>query len=179
MTAPIARADSAGRGPSRSKETATATAATTATFIIPPTSRTVIRPRQHRPQFMPKRTPCSRQLAASPLAGARQARHTANWRAFHALTWTAPARSSAAPVASGDAAATLLHGVRFGMNCGLCCLGLMTVLLVGGMMKVAVVAAVAVAVSLERLGPRPALSARAIGGVMMAMGAVVVVRSCN
>ncbi len=87
-------------------------------------------------------------------------------------------RACCAP-ASGDAATTLLHGVRFGMNCGLCCLGLMTVLLVGGMMKVAVVAAVAVAVSLERLGPRPALLARAIGAVEMAMGAVVVVRSCN
>jgi hypothetical protein len=45
------------------------------------------------------------------------------------------------------------------------------------MMKVAVVAAVAVAVSLERLGPRPALFARAIGAVVMAMGAVVVMRA--
>jgi len=70
-----------------------------------------------------------------------------------------------------------LHGVRFGVNCSLCCLGLMAVLLVGGMMKVAVVAAVAVAVSLERLGPRPALFARAIGAVVMAMGAVVVMRA--
>ena len=85
-------------------------------------------------------------------------------------------RACCAP-ASGDAAATLLHGVRFGMNCALCCLGLMAVLLVGGMMKVAVVAAVAVAVSLERLGPRPALFARAIGAVVMAMGAVVVARA--
>ena len=85
-------------------------------------------------------------------------------------------RACCAP-ASGDAAATLLHGVRFGVNCSLCCLGLMAVLLVGGMMKVAVVAAVAVAVSLERLGPRPALFARAIGAVVMAMGAVVVMRA--
>jgi len=109
--------------------------------------------------------------AALLLAGAVQ---VSAWKARQ----LAVCRACRAP-ASGDAAATLLHGVRFGMNCGLCCLGLMTVLLVGGMMKVAVVAAVAVAVSLERLGPRPALSARAIGAVMMAMGAVVVVRSCN
>src|SRR5436309_2553384 len=85
-------------------------------------------------------------------------------------------RACCAP-ASGDAAATLLHGVRFGVNCSLCCLGLMAVLVVGGMMKVAVVAAVAVAVSFERLGPRPALLARAIGAVVMAMGALVVVQA--
>jgi len=85
-------------------------------------------------------------------------------------------RACCAP-ASGHAAATLLHGVRFGLNCSLCCLGLMAVLLVGGMMKVAVVAAVAVAVSLERLGPRPVLLARAIGAVVMAMGALVVVQA--
>ena len=53
----------------------------------------------------------------------------------------------------------------------------MAALLAGGMMKVAVVAAVAVAVSLERLGPRPALLARTIGAVVMAMGALVVVRA--
>ena len=108
-TAPIARADSVGQGPSRSKETATATAATTATFIIPPTSRTAIRPRQHRLQFTPNRTPCRRVASAALLAGAPQARHTANWRAFHALTCTAPATSSAAPVASGANRATAGH----------------------------------------------------------------------
>ena len=107
--------------------------------------------------------------AALLLAGAVQ---VSAWKARQ----LAVCRACRAP-ASGDAAATLLHGVRFGMNCGLCCLGLMTVLLVGGMMKVAVVAAVAVAVSLERLGPRPALLARAIGAVVMAMGALVVVQA--
>jgi len=75
------------------------------------------------------------------------------------------------------APAALLHGVRFGVNCSLCCLGLMVVLLVGGMMNSAVVAAVAVAVALERLGPRPALLARAIGAVVMATGALVLVRA--
>ena len=107
--------------------------------------------------------------AALLVAGAMQ---VSAWKARQ----LALCRACCAP-ASGDAAATLLHGVRFGMNCSLCCLGLMAVLLVGGMMKVAVVAAVAVAVSLERLGPRPVLLARAIGAVVMAMGALVVVRA--
>jgi len=69
--------------------------------------------------------------------------------------------------------AAVLHGVRFGVNCSLCCLGLMAVLLVGGMMNVSVVAAVAVAVALERLGPRPEVMARAIGTVVIALGALV------
>jgi uncharacterized protein YndB with AHSA1/START domain len=53
---------SAGRGPSRSRTTAPATAATTATFIIPPTTSTAIRPRQHRLQFTPNRTRAARRL---------------------------------------------------------------------------------------------------------------------
>ena len=109
--------------------------------------------------------------AALLVAGAVQ---VSAWKARQ----LAVCRACGAP-ASRAAEATLLHGVRFGVNCSLCCLGLMAVLLVGGMMNVAVVAAVAVAVSLERLGPWPTLSARAIGAVVMAMGALVVVRSCN
>jgi predicted metal-binding membrane protein len=72
-----------------------------------------------------------------------------------------------------NASATLLHGIRLGMNCSLCCLGLMAALLVGGMMNIAVVAAVAVAIAVERLGPRPEILARGIGVVVMVMGVVV------
>jgi len=79
--------------------------------------------------------------------------------------------------ASPAAATTLMHGVRFGVNCSLCCLGLMAALLAGGMMNIAVVAAVAVAVALERLGPRPALLARAIGAVVTVLGLVVLARA--
>src|SRR5947207_2145717 len=97
-----------------------------------------------------------------------------------AMAWKARqlavCRACGAP-ASPAAATTLMHGVRFGVNCSLCCLGLMAVLLLGGMMNIAVVAAVAVAVALERLGPRPALLARATGAVVMATGAVVLARA--
>ena len=79
--------------------------------------------------------------------------------------------------ASPTAAATLFHGARFGVNCSLCCLGLMAVLLVGGMMNVVVLAAVAVAVALERLAPWPALWARGVGAVVLAMGAAVLTRA--
>ena len=85
-------------------------------------------------------------------------------------------RACGAPDTPGVGAA-VLHGVRFGVNCSLCCLGLMAVLVAGGMMNVSVVAAVAVAVALERLGPRPELMARAIGAVVMALGVVALARA--
>src|SRR5437867_11562941 len=69
------------------------------------------------------------------------------------------------PPESQGSAATFLHGVRFGANCSLCCVGLMAVLLADGMMNSAVVPAVAVAIAAERLGPGPELLARAIGAV--------------
>ena len=108
-TVPIARAMTSGRGPSRSNATATATAATTLTFIIPPASRTAIRPRQQRLQFTPKRTPCSTAAPTPGVSGAPQARHTANWRAFQVLSCRMPARSSAVPVAGGASRATEGH----------------------------------------------------------------------
>jgi predicted metal-binding membrane protein len=85
-------------------------------------------------------------------------------------------RGCGAP-ATETATAAVLHGVRFGVNCSLCCLGLMTVLLAGGMMNVAVVAAVAVAITVERLGPWPEPLARAIGVLVLAMGAGVLARA--
>ena len=78
---------------------------------------------------------------------------------------------------TGAAATVLLFGGRLGVNCSLCCLGLMGALLVGGMMNVAVVAGVAAAIALERLGPRPELLARAIGVAVLATGAVALARA--
>ena len=75
------------------------------------------------------------------------------------------------------ASATLLHGIRLGVNCSLCCLGLMAVLLVRGTMNIAVVAAVAVAIAVERLGSRPEILARAIGVAVMATGVVALGRT--
>ncbi len=77
----------------------------------------------------------------------------------------------------GDTAAAWAYGIRFGANCTLCCVGLMAVLLVGGMMNIAVVAGLAVAIAAERLGPRPDLVARAIGAAIVATGAVVLARA--
>jgi predicted metal-binding membrane protein len=94
------------------------------------------------------------------------------WKARQ-LAWC---RACTAPESRG-AAVAWLHGVRFGVNCTLCCLGLMAVLLIGGMMNIAVVATVAVAIAAERLGPRPDLVAGAIGAAVMATGAVLLARA--
>jgi predicted metal-binding membrane protein len=77
----------------------------------------------------------------------------------------------------GDSAAAWLYGVRFGANCTLCCVGLMAVLLVAGMMNIGVVAGVGVAIAAERLGPRPAFVARAIGAAIVATGVVLLARA--
>ena len=83
-------------------------------------------------------------------------------------------RACGAP-AGRSAKANFLHGVRFGVNCSLCCIGLMAALLAGGMMNSAVVAAVAVAIASERLGPE--FLARAIGAAVITIGAVVLARA--
>ena len=64
------------------------------------------------------------------------------------------------------------HGLRFGAHCSLCCSGFMAVLLAAGVMDLRVMAAVAAAITAERLSPRPVTTARFIGAVMIAGGAL-------
>ena len=90
--------------------------------------------------------------------------------------WLARCRACAAP-ASADVAAAFQHGVRFGVECTLCCTGLMAVLLLAGMMHLTVVALVAVAIALERLAPRPERTARAIGIVVTGLGLFAIVHA--
>ena len=85
-------------------------------------------------------------------------------------------RACAAPP-SPDAARALRHGAQFGVLCSACCAGLMAVLLVAGMTHLAVVAAVAAAIALERLAPRPERTARATGVVVMGIGALAIARA--
>jgi predicted metal-binding membrane protein len=63
-------------------------------------------------------------------------------------------------------------GLRLGLDCSLCCSGLMATLLVGGVMDLGVMALVAAAITAERLGPNPARTARAVGVMIIAAGAV-------
>jgi predicted metal-binding membrane protein len=69
-----------------------------------------------------------------------------------------------------DAATAWRHGMRLGIHCAHCCAGLTVILLVVGVMDLRAMAAVTVAISLERLAPAGERIARAIGVLMMAFG---------
>ena len=59
----------------------------------------------------------------------------------------------------------------------LCCAGFMTVLLVVGVMDLWAMAAVTAGITSERFAPRPGVTARAIGMIAIAAGALVGVRA--
>jgi len=74
-----------------------------------------------------------------------------------------------------DAPSAWQQGLRLGLHCSACCAGLTAVLLVVGVMDLAVMAAVTVAITAERLaGVR---IARAIGAILLAAGLFVLVRA--
>jgi predicted metal-binding membrane protein len=85
-------------------------------------------------------------------------------------------RACEAP-ASPDAWSALRHGLGYGVQCAVCCSGLMAILLVAGMMRLGVVVAVAAAISLERLAPRPDIIARAVGAVAIVIGLLAIGRA--
>ncbi len=73
----------------------------------------------------------------------------------------------------------LRAGARAGVQCVVCCAAPVAVLLAAGVMDLAVMAAVTAVVTLERTAPRALLAARASGVVIVAAGAVVVVRALS
>jgi len=69
------------------------------------------------------------------------------------------------------------YGVDLGVHCSLCCSGLMAAMLVTDVMDIQVMALIAVAVSLERLAPRPLVVARATGLLLIATGVLAITRA--
>jgi len=69
------------------------------------------------------------------------------------------------------------HGIRLGVRCTLCCIGLMTILIVVGVMDLAAMGIVATAITVERLAPNPGRAARAAGVLAVAAGALVIIWS--
>ncbi len=65
------------------------------------------------------------------------------------------------------------HGLHFGRHCALCCSPFMAALLVFGVMDLRVMLVVAVAITVERVVPRPVVWARLTGAVILAVGAVL------
>lgn len=69
-----------------------------------------------------------------------------------------------------DARTAWRHGVQLGIHCTHCCAGLTMILLVVGVMDLRAMAAVAGAITLERLAPAGQHVARVIGVVLMGLG---------
>ncbi len=77
---------------------------------------------------------------------------------------------------SGRAAGALRQGIRLGRHCGLCCAGYTAVLCLAGLGNLAAMALVAVAITLERLAPRPRWIVRVSGAVVVAWGLLSIAR---
>ena len=86
----------------------------------------------------------------------------------------APGRGSALPA---DAETAWRHGLSLGLHCSRCCAGLMTILLVIGVMDLRAMGIVAAAITLERVLPAGHWVAREIGGVVVAAGLFLTARA--
>jgi predicted metal-binding membrane protein len=71
------------------------------------------------------------------------------------------------------------HGLRLGLECSRCCGGLMTILLVIGVMDLPAMAVVAAAITAERLAPAGERVARVIGAVVVAAGLFLITRAAG
>jgi predicted metal-binding membrane protein len=78
---------------------------------------------------------------------------------------------------SADAWTAWRHGLRLGLHCSRCCAGLMTILLVIGVMDLRAMTVVAAAITVERLAPAGERAARAIGAVAVGAGVFLIARA--
>jgi predicted metal-binding membrane protein len=81
-----------------------------------------------------------------------------------------------APVEERDRTAWQ-HGLSLGLHCSQCCVGLMAILLVIGVMNVLAMVVVAAAITVERLAPAGERVARAVGAVALGAGLFLIVRA--
>ena len=108
------------------------------------------------------------------LAGALQ--FTA-WKVRHlSCCREMPAPGHALPA---DAGTAWRHGLRLGLHCARCCVGLMVILLVLGVMDLRAMAVVAAAIAVERLAPAGERVARAIGALVVAAGLFLIARAAG
>jgi predicted metal-binding membrane protein len=78
---------------------------------------------------------------------------------------------------SADAATAWRHGLRLGLHCSNCCVGLMAILLVIGVMDLRAMAVVAAAITVERLAPYSGQVARVIGALVLGTGLLLIARA--
>jgi predicted metal-binding membrane protein len=80
---------------------------------------------------------------------------------------------------TADAGTAWRHGLRLGLHCVHCCLGLTAILLGLGVMELRAMVAVTAAITVERLAPAGERVARAIGVVFVASGLLLIVRAAG
>lgn len=71
------------------------------------------------------------------------------------------------------------HGMRLGLHCGRCCLNLMAILLVVGIMDLRVMALVTGGLTLERVAPSGDRFARAVGVAVICIGLSLIARAAH
>lgn len=97
------------------------------------------------------------------------------WKGHHlSCCRKAPGRGYTLPA---DAGRAWRHGLLLGMHCTRCCVGLMAILLVLGVMDLRAMAAVAVAITVERLVRDGERVRRVIGAAAIGGGLVLIARA--
>ena len=108
-------------------------------------------------------------MAGSLQFTAWKARHLAGCREAAGRGDTLPA----------DAGTAWRHGLRLGLQCSRCCVGLMAILLVVGVMDLRAMAVVTAAMTVERLAPAGERVARATGAVAIGAGLLLIARAAG
>jgi len=78
-----------------------------------------------------------------------------------------------------DAGTAWRHGLRLGLHCSRCCVGLIVILLVIGVMDLRAMAVVAAAITVERLAPAGERVARGTGAVAVGAGLFLIARAAG
>ncbi|HET6577750.1 MAG TPA: DUF2182 domain-containing protein [Gemmatimonadales bacterium] len=91
-----------------------------------------------------------------------------SWKARQLMLCREASRCGCPP--APNALGAWRHGLGLGVRCGICCGSLMLALLAIGMMNLVAMAAVALAISAERLAPAPLRVARVAGVAIVVVG---------
>ena len=97
------------------------------------------------------------------------------WKARH-LAYCSEA-PGLGPTLPAGARTAWRHGLRLGLHCNQCCVGLMAILLVIGVMNLRAMAVVAAAITVERLAPTGERVARATGTLVVGAGLFLIARA--
>jgi predicted metal-binding membrane protein len=97
------------------------------------------------------------------------------WKARH-LACCRGEHGGCGPLAA-DAGTAWRHGVRLGLHCAQCCVNLIVIRLVIGVMDLQAMAIVTAAITLERLAPGGRRTARILGAVAVAAGLLLIARA--